>query len=369
METRELQVVNIDDQAMTPENIQNHVNIVQRVMRQVMKEGEHYGKIPGCGDKPTLLKPGAEKLSVAFRFAPSYEIRRTDLPGGHREYEVICSLVHFTSGMMIGQGVGSCSTMESKYRYRNAAQTCPECGKEGTVIKGKKDFGGGWLCFGKKGGCGAKFKDGDERIESQAAGRVENDNPADNFNTVLKMAKKRAHVDAILTATGASDIFTQDIEDMEFLHSAPSQPKETDKGKPESGNGKPKTQGKKTGAPPGKGPRELMFDALKSAGLTNQDMVGLANFYKGDESRLNAAAMKSIAEDPAWHIARWRMVETLKKQGLSIDEIGRLEQYLSGGSASPLEETQNMMAAVSDPTEYIDSWKSFEAENQSPFGN
>jgi hypothetical protein len=31
---------------------------------------------------------------------------------------------------------------------------------------------------------------------------------------VLKMAKKRAHVDAVLTATVASDIFTQDVEDM-----------------------------------------------------------------------------------------------------------------------------------------------------------
>jgi hypothetical protein len=44
--------------------------------------------------------------------------------------------------------------------------------------------------------------------------RVEHDNPADYFNTVLKIAKKRAHVDAILTATAASDIFTQDAEDI-----------------------------------------------------------------------------------------------------------------------------------------------------------
>ena len=43
--------------------------------------------------------------------------------------------------------------------------------------------------------------------------RVEFDNPADYYNTVLKMAKKRAHVDAILTATAASDCFTQDVED------------------------------------------------------------------------------------------------------------------------------------------------------------
>ena len=32
-------------------------------------------------------------------------------------------------------------------------------------------------------------------------------------HTILKMAKKRAYVDAVSTATGVSDVFTQDIED------------------------------------------------------------------------------------------------------------------------------------------------------------
>lgn len=105
--------------------------------------------------------------------------------------------------------------MESKWRFRKAEQKCPSCGKE-TIIKGKKDYGGGWLCYGKKGGCGAKFKDGDPAIENQNMGRVEHDNPADYYNTCLKMAKKRALVDAILTATAASDIFTQDVEDMDI---------------------------------------------------------------------------------------------------------------------------------------------------------
>jgi hypothetical protein len=44
-------------------------------------------------------------------------------------------------------------------------------------------------------------------------GKVANDQLADTYNTVLKMAKKRSHVDAVLTATAAGDIFTQDVED------------------------------------------------------------------------------------------------------------------------------------------------------------
>ena len=37
---------------------------------------------------------------------------------------------------------------------------------------------------------------------------------ADVYNVVLKQAKKRALVDAVLTATAASDLFTQDLEDL-----------------------------------------------------------------------------------------------------------------------------------------------------------
>lgn len=202
----------IEDYAMSIERVVGQVKLIQQVVGAVMKDGEHYGKIPGCGPKPTLLKPGAEKLSVTFRLVPEYKIDKTELPNAHREYEVVCLLTHAPTGTFFGTGVGSCSTMETKYRYRKAEQKCPKCG-EPAVIRGKKEYGGGWLCFKNKGGCGAKFKDGDASIENQEMGRVEHDNPADYYNTVMKMAKKRAHVDAILTATAASDIFIQDVED------------------------------------------------------------------------------------------------------------------------------------------------------------
>jgi hypothetical protein len=53
---------------------------------------------------------------------------------------------------------------------------------------------------------------------------LEHDNPADQYNTVRKMAKKRALVDAVITATNASCIFTQDIEDMEDVSERPAPP-------------------------------------------------------------------------------------------------------------------------------------------------
>ncbi len=61
---------------MSPDGMQAQVNHLQYVMSKIMRDGEHYGKIPGCGDKPTLLKPGAEKICMTFRLSPSYEILR-----------------------------------------------------------------------------------------------------------------------------------------------------------------------------------------------------------------------------------------------------------------------------------------------------
>jgi hypothetical protein len=200
------------EHAMSVENVMAQVHAIQDLMRQAMIRDEHYGVIPGCV-KPSLLKPGAEKLGMMFRLSPAYTITRREHGNGHLEFEVMCRLTHIKTLEIWGEGVGSCSTLETKFRYRKAEQTCPKCGKP-TIIKGKKEYGGGWLCYAKKGGCGAKFNDGDKEIENQNMGRIEHDNPADYYNTCLKMAKKRAQVDAILTATAASDIFTQDVEEM-----------------------------------------------------------------------------------------------------------------------------------------------------------
>lgn len=196
---------------------------IVEVMDAVMKDGEHYGKIPGCGPKPTLLKAGAEVLAMTFGLAPTFKIDGRDLPNGHREYQVVCTLTHIATGAVVSEGVGCGSTMESKHRWRGGSRTCPECGKQ-TIIKGKAEFGGGWLCFAKKGGCGQKWKEGDDAIEGQSTDRVENPDPADQYNTVLKMAKKRAQVDCTLTACGASDLLAQDLEDLPPGSVAPAAP-------------------------------------------------------------------------------------------------------------------------------------------------
>jgi hypothetical protein len=48
---------------------------------------------------------------------------------------------------------------ERKTEHREPNPTCPNCGKNEHVIRGKEEFGGGWLCWRNKGGCGEKWPD------------------------------------------------------------------------------------------------------------------------------------------------------------------------------------------------------------------
>jgi hypothetical protein len=184
-----------------------------RFSKDILKEKIDYGRIPGT-DKPTLFKPGAEKLCVFFRLTSEFVIldKIVDFEGGIFYFQYQCRL-STRNGTLIATGNGSCNSRESKYRYRTAERVCPECGQP-AIIKSKAEYGGGWYCFPKKGGCGAKFGPGNSAITEQEIGRIENPDPADLLNTIDKMAQKRALVAATLIATGASEFYTQDLDDL-----------------------------------------------------------------------------------------------------------------------------------------------------------
>lgn len=153
------------------EAVVRQIALVKELYRRVLVEGVHYGKIPGV-NKPSLYKPGAEQLMTMFKLVDKIEKEDIiDLGNGHREYRLTLGLYHKLTGQFWGQGIGSCSTMESKYRYR---------------------------------------------YNSYKKAKEENPNIADIYNTVYKMGFKRALVSAIISATGVSDIFTQDVEDMDI---------------------------------------------------------------------------------------------------------------------------------------------------------
>lgn len=175
--------------SLTAADIRATVNLMQDVMLEVMKDGTHYGTIPGTKSK-SLYKAGAEKLMATFRLAAKPEVE--DLSeGGEIAYRVTVNLLS-ANGTFVGAGIGECSSAEDKYSWR--AAVCDEEWDETPENRRRIKY--------------AKWQG---RVEKKKQVRT---NPADVANTILKMAKKRAQVDAVITATAASDIFTQDIEDL-----------------------------------------------------------------------------------------------------------------------------------------------------------
>ena len=172
--------------------VTKHVIAVQEVMRSVMKQSVHYGTIPGAGDKPTLLKPGAEVLCMTFRIADDYEVE--DLSGaGFVRYRVKCIGRHQITGLPLGSGLGEASTDEEKYKWRKAvcAKEWEDTPKDLRRVKYGRKTGGHYTI---------------DQIRTEAA---------DLANTVLKMACKRAKIAMVLNVTAASDMFSQDLEDLD----------------------------------------------------------------------------------------------------------------------------------------------------------
>lgn len=189
---------------------------IEKIHRTLMVEGTHYGKIPGTGDKPTLLQSGAEQLCFFYQLVPDL---RVDVKYGDGISEpavsatVTCYLHQGAlEGPIVGAGVGNCNSWERKYRWRRGERACPACGSVGALLKSKTKPE--WFCWAKRGGCGATFALDAPQIVEQQIGDVENPDPFDLLNTILKMAKKRALVDATKGTTGTSHLYTQDIEDM-----------------------------------------------------------------------------------------------------------------------------------------------------------
>ncbi len=132
------------------------VKLLQELFKAMLKDGRDYGTMPNCG-KPTLLKPGAEKILILLGLRPEFDVldRYRELEHNLLQYQVKCRLYRGSS--LIAEGLGSANTREVRYANMSVF---------------------------------------------------------DSDNTALKMAKKRAMIDATLLVSGLSDTFTQDVEDI-----------------------------------------------------------------------------------------------------------------------------------------------------------
>jgi hypothetical protein len=134
--------------------------LLARYIRATFKPGLHFGIIPVNGQetsKPTLLKPGAEMICLLFgwraRFSADLPILQMYGPGITGTFALVCELI-VRQGQVVGQGRGVAELRETSMTSANMA---------------------------------------------------------------VKLAEKRAYVDAVLRAAGLSQYFTQDLEDMLLL--------------------------------------------------------------------------------------------------------------------------------------------------------
>jgi hypothetical protein len=177
-----------EGKSMTAKELIAQVQIIQQVKEAVMIKDVHYGIIPGS-QKPTLLKPGAEKLAMVFGLVCEPEVDDLSTPGENIRYRIKTRITSRHNGKLLGYGVGEASSDETKYKWRRSVS---DAEFEATLADRKN----------------IKYM----RNETIKQIRTEF---ADQANTILKMAKKRSLVDAVLTTTAASDFFNQDLEDME----------------------------------------------------------------------------------------------------------------------------------------------------------
>ncbi len=250
--TMETTALALPDEAQFRQSIQA-INKFQQIVHANMVKDQDYGVIPGT-TKPTLLKPGAEKIVKLLGLADEYEIldRQEDWNKPFFRYLLQCNLRHLATGTIISQGFGECNSMESKYHYRWIGERDLPEGIDKTKLvsqERRSKTGGHWTVY-----------------------RFDNEDIFSQVNTILKMAKKRALVDAALSAGRLSNVFTQDLEDMpESIEKEAVEPESPIGQSPEA---KPQTEAEKPKATKSDDYTELWTYSRKK-GLIQADVVAM----------------------------------------------------------------------------------------------
>lgn len=160
------------------ERVLKHYGDLVSLVSQVLQSGVDYGIIPGT-KKPSLYKPGAEKIIKLFGLRQRLELisKIEDWTGAEHNVDFPLFSFHYKcqlltgSGELVAEGEAVCSSAEWKYR-----------------------------------------KQGVQGIYN-------------SINTICKMSQKRAMVGAVLVGCGASEFFTQDLEDFAERVNAEPEPK------------------------------------------------------------------------------------------------------------------------------------------------
>lgn len=192
-------------------HVQNYMESASKLTDSFQKwlvpEVDYTTKLFGRGRKPTLLDPGAGKLIGFFQCRPKHRILERFYSKDEEGFETIryilaAELIFEKLGIVVAEGVGSCTSDEVRYKYRwYYSSELRNMGYKENEIKALPQ---------RKRGQSPVF-------------RARNPEIPDLDNTIFKMAAKRAEVDAALQLPGVAAVFTQDIGTAKTSYQEPSE--------------------------------------------------------------------------------------------------------------------------------------------------
>ena len=261
-------------------SVEKHITLVREFVKRQMIEGVDFGTVPGVS-KPFLFKPGAEKLLNLFNFTAKFTILKEEIDWerGFVYYKVKCEVYH--NDEFRGEGFGSCNSFEKKFRNRSAF---------------------------------------------------------DLDNTVLKMAKKRALIDAVLTATRASFHFSQD-EDLVEEVPEPQPRQQSKRGIKKKSNGN------------GNGFREKLIQAIEKKseeiGVEKAEIFDLVAQYIRE--KFNKTRANELTKEEQKEILEYvRTMELVAEEEQELEEEN--ESNESQEILEELEEAQEEIQPIDPPT-------------------
>jgi len=276
---------------MDPEEAQELDQRLRDYMRAFLHQGTDYGTVPGGGDKPGLFKAGAEKLLMWFGLGFSNdrdEIERDD--SGQRLGVTYRCTIRNAAGFTVATCEGYAGYDEDKfYQSLEAAQAKAEA---------KERY---WAA-----------QDGRAPNPAKWAYVMEYRAP---WNTVLKMAQKRALVGATLDATAAAALFAdEDTPD--------ASPAET--ANPSSPPANPRARGPRSAGEarkPRRSDRDVIRDELDRLGVTDVSdrAVLIAEILRLDDVPGNLADLTP------------RQREDVRKALESATDLDQLRELISDG--------------------------------------
>ena len=160
--------------------------VLAKVVERRFKDGHHYMRIPGTppGQRPHLKDPGASLIANGFFLRPEFHVlERSEDEDGHISIALECRWHHILTGIWVSTGIGAATSREIKYAYRWVPRTSVPAGTDITQIPRKAN------------------RQGDSLY------KIDNPDIGDLFNTIWKMAAKRAEGDGILHLPGCSELF------------------------------------------------------------------------------------------------------------------------------------------------------------------